>query len=243
MRFATKLLVTATIAVSITTTAAASTISFTGIGTMGGLPVNVSADLVTGDGMVTVTLNNLQANPSSVIQGLSDFGFSIKGITNPAASLASSTGHELNITDSGTFAVAPGAVDTGWELTTPSSGPFAHGVYLNVVGTGIGPAHVILGPPNSSTNLYDATGGGSIQGNQAHNPFLASGASFTINVAGVTADTLIQSVIFSFGTAAGNNLDGTCSRGCGGDQVPEPVTALLLGGGLIMIEAVRRRRG
>ena len=243
MRFATKLLITATIAGSITTTAPASTISFTGIGTVGGLPVNVSADLVTGNGMVTVTLNNLQANPSSVIQGISDFGFFIKGITDPAASLVSSSGHELNITDSGTFTVAPGTVDTGWELTTPSSGPFAHGVYLNVVGTAIGPAHLILGPPNSSTNLYDATGGGSIQGNQPHNPFLASGASFTIDVAGVTADTLIQSVIFSFGTAAGNNLDGTCSGDCGGDQVPEPGTLVLFGGGFLVIEAIRRRRG
>jgi hypothetical protein len=243
MRFAAKLLITATIAGSITTTATASMISFTGIGTMGGLPVNVSADLVTGNGMVTVTLNNLQANPSSVIQGISDFGFFIKGITDPAASLVSSTGHELNITDSGTFTVAPGAVDTGWELTTPSSGPFAQSVYLNVVGTAIGPAHLILGPPNTSTNLYDATGGGSIQGNAPHNPFLASGASFTIDVAGVTADTRIQSVIFSFGTSAGNNLDGTCSSDCGGDQAPEPGTLALLGGGLIMIGAFRRRLG
>jgi hypothetical protein len=243
MRFATKLFITATIAGSITTTALASTISFTGIGTMGGLPVNVSADLVTGNGIVTVTLNNLQANPNSVIQGISDFGFFIKGITDPVALFVSSSGHELNITDSGTFTVAPEAVDTGWQLTTPSSGPFARGVYLNVVGTAIGPAHVILGPPNSSTNLYDATGAGSIQGNEPHNPFLASGASFTIDVAGVTADTLIQSVIFSFGTAAGNNLDGTCSGNCGGGQAPEPGTLVLLGGGMIVIGAFRRWRG
>jgi hypothetical protein len=242
MRFATKLLIAATIAGSITT-ATASTISFMGLGTMGGLPINVSADLVTGNGLVTVTLNNLQANPSSVIQGISDFGFIIKGITDPAASLVSSSGHELNVSDSGTFTLDPGAVDTGWELTTPSSGPFAHTVYLNVVGTTIGPAHLILGPPNSSTNLYDATGGGSIQGNQPHNPFLASGASFTIDVAGVTADTLIQSVIFSFGTSAGNNLDGTCSGNCGGDQVPEPGTLVLFGAGFLVIEIFRRRRG
>jgi hypothetical protein len=243
MRFATKLLITATIVGSITTTAPASTVTFTGIGTMGGLPVNVSADLVTGNGIVTVTLNNLQANPSSVIQGISDLAFFIKGIADPAASLVTSSGHELNIANSGTFTVDPGTVDTGWELTTPSSGPFAHGVYLNVVGTAVGPAHVILGPPNSSTNLYDATGGGSIQGNQPHNPFLSSGASFTIDVAGVTRDTLIQSVIFSFGTASGNNLDGSCSGDCGGDQAPEPGTIVLFGGGLIAIGAFRRRRG
>jgi hypothetical protein len=51
MRFATKLFITATIAGSITTTALASTISFTGIGTMGGLPVNVSADLLRATGL------------------------------------------------------------------------------------------------------------------------------------------------------------------------------------------------
>ena len=224
----------------LTTTAPAGTITFTETGTVGGQPVNVSAELTTGLGTIEVVLNNLQTNPTSVIQALSDFGFFIDGNTNPDATLGSNTGTALTVNGDGTFSTGA-SVSTGWSLSTPSTGAFANGVYLNVLGTAIGPAHLILGPPNPAGNVYD-NANGSIAGNGPHNPFLASGASFTINVAGVTSNT-VSGVIFSFGTTAGDNLRVTARVVVVEvvEGMPEPISMVLMGAGLITIGLGRWR--
>ena len=58
--------------------------------------------------------------------------------------------------------------------------------------------------------------------------------TFTLSVPGVTAQTGIDEVVFSFGTTSGNDIDGT-------RQNPEPATVALLGFGAIGM-VLRRRR-
>src|SRR5215471_5596725 len=194
--------------------AQAGTITFnTPLGaTAGGLPVDAEAVFVTSTDTLTVTLSNLLSNPKSVIQNLSDLGFTIS-TGQTTGTLTNSSGLERTVANNGTF--TDGAVvSTGWQLDSTGA-PFR----LHVLGTGTGPAHTIIGGPDG-TNVY-SNANGSIAGNGPHNPFLAGTVTFDLHVAGLTANDTISSAFFSFGTTEGENIPGIQSA-------PEPASIGIL---------------
>ena len=207
-------------------TAHGSAIAFTtpASSTIGGDPVNAQATFTTSTDTILILLQNLQTNPKSVAQNLSDLFFTLDTGQN-SGTLSSSSGAERTVASGGSFTIGS-TVSTGWVLSTSGSG-----LLLNVLGTAVGPAHTIIGPPNGS-NLY-SNANGSIAGNGPHNPFLGQSASFTLNVPGVTASSVVSSATFSFGTTAGSDVPGTSNN------VPDPATlSLLVMGGAIVL---RRR--
>jgi VPDSG-CTERM motif len=194
--------------------------------TAGGQPVNVTAVFVTGFPFVQVTIINNQANPTSIIQAVSDLFFDLSSGTS--GSLQLSAGGERNIAADGTFTNGS-VVDTGWALSNVGST-----FHLNVLGTAIGPAHLLIGPPDINSNVY-SNAKGSIAGNGPHNPFLAENATFFITDRGITADTQVSNVVFSFGTEAGTNVPA---------NTPDSgATVALLGLGLIGLAAARAKFG
>ena len=199
--------------------------------TAGGQPVDATATFTTGSGTVTIILSNLQANPTSVVQGISDLDFVLSnGATG--GTLASSSGQNLTVKSGGAFTLGS-TVSTGWGLNNNVSG----GLQLDALGY-IGPAHLILGPPGVGNTYNNANG--SIAGNKPHNPFLSQTATFTVVVAGVDATTKITSATFSFGTTAG--ADAIDVPGTPQNPVPEPGTMALLGSGMIGLATVLRRK-
>lgn len=191
----------------------------------GGQPVNASASFTITNGAIHIDLGNLQVDQKAVAQNVSDLLFTINTGQN-SGTIAASSGLERTINSGGSYTNGS-TVATGWSLSTSGSA-----LYLNVLGTAIGPAHTLVGLPNAS-NLY-ANANGSIAGNGPHNPFLAGTISFDLLVPGVTADSTISSAIFSFGTAAGNNVAGTV--------VPIPAAVWLFGSGLAAMMGLARRR-
>lgn len=196
----------------------------------GGNPVSASANITTANGTMTITLNNLLVNPTTVAQNLSDFSFVLSGTTS-LGSLGTNTGQEITVAANGT-ATTGSTVATGWIFSSPSAGTYL----LDALGAGgAGPEHTILGAPGAGGIYTNANG--SIAGNDPHNPFLNQSATFTLNISGVTTSTTVSNVLFSFGTVSGNNVPG----GGNNSTVPEPVSLSLVGGGLLALGLLRKR--
>jgi hypothetical protein len=213
-------------------TANANTITFVtpaGSSTGGG-PVNAQVTFTTGAGMLDITLQNLQANPTDIAQALSDLSFTLD-VSTAGSTLPLSSGQEITVNGNGTTSTGA-TVPAGWVLSASGSS-----VTLDVLsGPGhAGPAHLIIGPAGPG-GVYTAANG-SIAGNSAHNPFLNQSATFNLVIPTVTVDTTVIGVTFSFGTTSGINVPGVPTT-----SVPDGgTTALLLGGVLTGLAMLRRK--
>ena len=202
--------------------------------TTSGGAVDASATFTTSAGMLTITLENLLANPTDVAQLISDLSFTLSSDVTGSSSLSSSSAAEVDVASDGSFATGS-VVTTGWALSAPSP---PDELLLNVLGTPIGPAHLIIGPPDAGGTYSDANG--SIAGNPPHNPFLLTSASFTISNATITDSTTVTAATFSFGTTEGIDVVGTPK--VPPSQIPEPGTLALLGLGLASLAHRRSQR-
>ena len=221
-------------AVGISGTALAGTFTFvtpSGATDAAGDPVNAEAIFTTSAGMLSITLQNLLVNQKDVGQNISDLFFTFNNVT-AGGSLSSSSGLERTVHPDGTFTDGS-MVSTGWAFSV-TGGVF----HLNgLAGAADVPAHTTLGGPDGS-NLY-SNSNASINGEvghpkhpNPHNPFLVGDVTFTLAIAGINSDTTINGVIFSFGTAPGDNVPS---------RVPDSgTTAMLLGGALTCLGVVRR---
>jgi hypothetical protein len=212
--------------------ASANTITFStapGATESGGNPVNASATFTTGAGTVVVTLDNLLANPTTVAQLISDFSFGLSS-GQTSGTLSSSSGIQRFVFPDGMW-TAGATVSTGWGVDAGT-------LHVTALGFG-GPAGLIIGPPGGA-NTY-ANANASIAGNGPHNPFMGLSATFNLSVPGVTADSIVNNVLFSFGTTAGNDVPGV-PGGNPGPTVPDGgTTVLLLGIALSGLGLIRRK--
>jgi len=200
--------------------------------TLNSLPVSAEAILTYGTGSLTITLRNLQDDPTSVVQNISGFGFvfqdPISLLTFGTGTLTSSSGLERTV--SGTGAYADGSsVSTGWHVDTSGTGLWVH--MLGVGGTA--PKHGIIGDP-AGTDIY-VQANSSITGTP-HNPFLAGDVVYNLTIPGLTDDAQLVSSTFWFNTALGYTTPGVPVG-----TVPEPSCFVLVGLGLLVFAKGMRR--
>jgi len=184
---------------------------------------------------LTVTLENLVSNIHDAGQVLSDLQFSLS--TGGTASLFSSSGQEVTV-NSGGSKTTGSTVSTGWGFGTLSGGlilcdvcPGGVSFQTNPSAT---PSHTIIPTASSYPNANK-----SIAGNGPHNPFLDGTVSFTIDDSLFTANTTVDSAVFSFSTASGVDVTGVPNT----PGVPEPVSLALTGAGLVgLVGSMRLKR-
>jgi len=208
--------------------ASAATFDFSATGVSGanfygntGLPVSADATFVTGVNTLTITLRNLETDPTAIGQCISGLAFTLSG-GQTGGTLTSSLGRERTINSNGTY--TDGAiVPAGWLFSGST-------LFLNDLAgnPAAGPAHTLIGGPGAG-GLYDLANN-SITGNGPHNPFLVGDVTFTLNIAGLTAGDAVTGATFQFGTTPGSNT------------VPDGgSTVLLLGCALSAVGLIRRR--
>lgn len=196
----------------------------------GGNAVAASAVFTTSANTLSITLNNLIVDQTTVAQNISDIYFTLNNQAT-SGSISSSGGSLINVLGNGTTTSGGTASSTGWVLSY-SSGT---GFHLNGLGAANSPAYTIIGAPGTG-GVYD-NANSSIAGNGPHNPFLDQSATFTLSILGLTTDTTVTSATFSFGTTTGDDVPGTPHR-----SVPDGgATALLLGAALMGLGMVKRR--
>lgn len=149
-------------------------------------------------------------------------------------SISSITAFERTIFGDDTYSDGPLLTRTGaqidWDLNT--DGTTLHLDRLAFPGQ---KKHGIVGPPNGNTGEYD-NANSSITGG-THNPFFGQTATFLLNVPGVTGDSTIDSVTFSFNTSPGFTVPGNKIS-----PVPEPTSCALSAISVLAVAGVVCRR-
>ena len=185
---------------------------------------NVSGTIVAGAGTVTITLTNNLTNAQviSVIQNVSGVYFTVSGYNGGAVSLSGSNSTQSTNIDGNGNAVLGGAVNpTGWAAGHSGTTLEACVICAFGVGPTVGPEQTLIG--GTGSGLY-ANAGGSIAGNDPHNPFLVGTLTLTVLTPGVTAGSSFSNVVVQFGTDATPPV-----------STPEPLSIVLLGMGMIAI--------
>ena len=193
-----------------------------------GQPVSALANFSLSGDTLTITLTNTLSGVADAGQLLTDVFFTLSPTGTP--SLFSETGDLIRVSKTGAITDL-GSSALGWGFG-PASINSVSGFELCAVCQGgptasATPSEGILGP--------SPDGNGSINGNKAHNPFVNQTGTFTLT--NVPEGARVGNVIFSFSTAAGDNVSGSPVS-----PVPEPASLFLLGTGLLALGAGVNRR-
>ena len=237
-KVAVSLAIFAVVALGSSSIARADDFFFSQSGTINGLPVSATATISgsAGGNSLTLVLTNTSLGHTSVAQALVGFQFTIcdaQGNLLPitVTGISAQTGRAIafNGTTTATDVGGTAAADNlGWGLNA-TLGVTALG-FTGPNGTNP-PDEAILGPANSGTTYNGANN--SITDSGSHQPFVMQTATFTLTLSGnlPAGFCICPEVTFFF------NTDGTPLT-----NVPEPMSMLLFGTGLLGVGAAVRRR-
>jgi hypothetical protein len=171
--------------------------------TVNGLPVDASANIANPFGTTySVTLTNLEANPTSVGQTLD--GITITFQNNQIVPIAQFfRGDTVTVAANGTATYNPGAILGDYVF---QGGPWSmtnNNKFTAAIAYATGPGYSLIGPPGPDGTYTNANG--SIAGSDPHNPF-ASSLIWSFELIAPNADPgPITGVSFSFD---GHNIAG-----------------------------------
>jgi hypothetical protein len=212
--------------------------SATGCGAAPGEPCSAQALFtVVNAHEFTITLTNTTNPIHDAGQLLTDVEFTIA--QGGTVTEKSSNGTIINIAGNGSFSVVTTG-ETGWGFGNNQGAGLTAADWMLCVICGTSGVSAAATPTHGIVDAQSnyASADGSIDGNSGHDPFMESGATFTFDTS-VTLDTTgvtdpFSKVFLSFGTGGGDEIGTNLTT-------PEPVSLLLVGGGLLSLGLLRRR--
>jgi len=216
-------------------TASGAFLQFTATGSDVDGPLSAQADFTTSDGQLMVTLTNLLSADDirSAGQALSDISFDL---SDPIGTVGTTTASGQFGDVSSTGGVTYVSSDAATGNTTPirwfTNGTFGtSSITLETIGGG---------KPSQMIGPFVADGGTYTNANngfQQFNSYVIGPGTFTLALTGVTGDTTISNVQFSFGTGPDTLVPGVPIPG-----IPEPAPLALIAVGLIALAASKRKQ-
>jgi hypothetical protein len=218
------------------TYAAAITFSTTGSDVDG--PLAASATFTTSDGQIRIVLSNdLAANViRSAGQAVSDISFTL---SNAAGTLGTTSAlGQLGNAEAGTPVLYVAGAPTRW-LGVGGGSFSVNGSVVTLEAIGGGQPDQMIAPFIAEGSIYSNLNNGF----DNFNPYVIGPATFALNLSGVSSNTTVTAVTFSFGTGPDTFLAGNSSPGgvAGRSVVPEPANLLLFGAGLLGVARYRNR--
>lgn len=159
-------------------------------------PVNAHASFTVSNGGVSVQLTNLLQNLKADGQMITGVYFDVSGAAGTGSLITANSGYMSTISSGGAY--TPGDADAlaRWEADHVGAS-----VTLTTLSGGA-PKLMIIGPDSaggfSQVGLYSNANGSVTNG--AHNPSVLGSAIFNIAISGVTTSSIVENVVFQFGT-------------------------------------------
>jgi PEP-CTERM motif len=200
--------------------------------TAGGQAVDALATLHFSGNTLTVTVTNLENNPTSDIQSINGLNI-VFANGQTTGSLTSSSAQQVTINGSGGYTLGSTG-STDWLFNSNVNDGSGAGVEITTIGNAHAPQTIIGGPgSNGYSNANPSI--------TNHNPFLYETATFTLTIPNLSSTT-VSNLYFEYGTQSGSDVLGVPQSSA--QTVPEPasVAMMLLGGGMAAGYAGYRRR-
>jgi hypothetical protein len=205
-------------------------------------PVLATAQFTFTEGELEIVLTNGQQDVRSAGQAISGLSFQVDNRALAFDDIDYAAFGQLTTINKGGGYTAPAATGEVTSFSRSSAIPWlpvvaavcsGARISFNVLSNSVND-HLLIGLPNSSTHLYSNANSSIFH----HDPFLYNAVTFIVRSDEIHVNPNISNVLVSFGTARGGDVRMSATA----DTVPEPGTATLIGGGLLLSAGVAARR-